>query len=73
MIPLGVAFHGERLLVRIAFTLGYVFKNGYVGGFPGGPVVKNLPASAGYTCSIPLASGQLSLSNATTELASHNY
>ena len=48
-----------------------VFKNGYVGGFPGDPVVKSLPANAGYTCSIPLASGRLRLCNTATELASH--
>ena len=30
-----------------------IFKNKCVGSFPDGPVVKNLPANAGYTCLIP--------------------
>ena len=47
--------------------------------FPGGPVVKNPPPSAGDTGSIPVqgnkvphATGQLSPSAATTEPVPHN-
>ena len=48
-------------------------------GFPGGPVVKNPPPSAGDTGSIPVqgnkaphATGQLSPSASTTEPVPHN-
>ena len=47
--------------------------------FPGGPVVKNLPANAGETClipgqeaKIPHASGQLSPLATAAESTSHN-
>ena len=49
-------------------------------GFPGGPVVKNLPSNAGDMGSIPgqgtkipHAAGQLSPCATTTEPVCHNY
>ena len=49
-----------------------------MGDFPGGPAIKNLPCNAGDASSIPgqgtevpQASGQLSVSIATTELTDH--
>ena len=49
------------------------------GGFPGGPVVKNLPSNSGDVGSIPgqgtkipHTTGQLSLHAATTEPTRHN-
>ena len=49
------------------------------GDFPGGPVVKNLPSSAGeagsipgWETKIPHAAGQLSPRTTTTDPACHN-
>ena len=58
--------------------MGNTYKK-YCRYFPGGPVVKNSPSSAGDTGSIPgrgtkisHATGQLSLHTATTEHTGHN-
>ena len=68
------------LRIKFSFQWGMLLKVVYIRDFPGGPVVKNPPSSAGdvglicgWGTKIPHATVQLSPCTATTKHASHNY
>ena len=58
---------------HLLHSVEYIYESGGSRDFPGGPVVKNPPCSAGDVGSIPGQGTKHAICHRATKLASHNY